>query len=150
MTVTMDDCGTIYGLLMEDLKDGEEVIEPLADELYGRTALEPIVDPIDGDKILDAGKLIDSKAIEKIEKSNVYQVMVRSILTCEAEKGVCAMCYGLNLASNRASLIGDAVGIVAAQSIGEPGTQLTLRTFHIGGTASRLIEQSEMKTKKSE
>ena len=148
MTVTMDDCGTIYGLLMEDLKDGEEIIEPLADRIYGRTALESIVDPIDGTKILDAGKLIDSKAIEKIEKSNVYQVMVRSILTCESEKGVCAMCYGLNLASNRASLIGDAVGIVAAQSIGEPGTQLTLRTFHIGGTASRLIEQSEMKTKK--
>jgi DNA-directed RNA polymerase subunit beta' len=148
MTVSMDDCLTIHGLLLEDLKDGEEIIEPLLDRIYGRTVLEDVIDPINGNKVLDAGDLIDHNLISKVENSNVYQVLVRSILTCESEKGVCSRCYGLNLASNRLSLIGDAVGIIAAQSIGEPGTQLTLRTFHIGGTASRLIEQSEMKTKK--
>lgn len=149
VTVSMPDCGTIQGLMVEDLKDGEEIIEPLIDRIYGRTTLDPIIDPIDNNEIFPANEIVDHNIIDEIEKSNVYQVRVRAILACEAEKGICGKCYGLNLASNRPALLGDAVGIMAAQSIGEPGTQLTLRTFHIGGTASRLIEQSEMRTKKA-
>ncbi len=148
VSIVYDDCGTIQGVVMEDLKEGEEVIEPLIDRIYGRTALEPIIDPVDGTEIASAGTLIDQGVIDKIEKSNVYQVRVRSILTCEAESGICAQCYGLNLAVNRPALIGDVVGIMAAQSIGEPGTQLTLRTFHIGGTAARIVEQSEVSARK--
>jgi len=149
VTVFHDDCGTIQGMVFEDLKEGEEIIEPLIDRIFGRTTLEQIVDPVDGTVISDANTIIDNKIISKIEKSNVYQVKARSALTCESEKGICKKCYGLNLASNREALIGDAVGIMAAQSIGEPGTQLTLRTFHIGGTASRIIEQSKMTTKRA-
>jgi len=149
VTISMPDCGTIQGLLFEDLKDGEEIIEPLIDRIYGRTTLDPIVDPIDGTELVKANEIIDHNLIDTIENSNVYQVKVRAILSCEAEKGICGKCYGLNLASNRPAVLGDSVGIMAAQSIGEPGTQLTLRTFHIGGTASRFIEQSEMRTKKA-
>jgi len=149
VTISMIDCGTIQGVVMEDLKEGEEIIEPLSDRIYGRTTLEPIVDPIEGKEIVHANELIDLRIIDDIEKSNVYQVKVRSILTCEAENGMCARCYGLNLALNKPATMGDVVGIMAAQSIGEPGTQLTLRTFHIGGTASRIVEISEIRSKKA-
>ncbi|MFQ6609479.1 MAG: DNA-directed RNA polymerase subunit beta', partial [Fidelibacterota bacterium] len=149
VTISMMDCGTIQGVVMEDLKEGEEIIEPLSDRIYGRTTLEPVIDPLDGKEIVPANELIDLHIIDDIEKSNVYQVKVRSILTCEAENGICARCYGLNLALNKPATMGDVVGIMAAQSIGEPGTQLTLRTFHIGGTASRIVEISEIRTKKS-
>ncbi len=144
VTVTMNDCKTVQGLLLEDLKEGEEVIEPLEERIIGRYALEAIVDPINGSEFVKAGELIDESKVNEISKSNVYQVKVRSVLTCEAPHGVCIACYGINLASHKEPKIGDAVGIMAAQSIGEPGTQLTLRTFHIGGTASRIVEQSHM------
>jgi len=149
VTISMLDCGTIQGVVMEDLKEGEEIIEPLSDRIYGRTTLEPIVDPIDGKEIIGANELIDLNINDEIDKSNVYQVKVRSILTCEAQSGLCARCYGLNLALNKPATMGDVVGIMAAQSIGEPGTQLTLRTFHIGGTASRIVEISEIRSRKA-
>ncbi len=148
VTISRDDCGTIQGVIMEDLKEGEDIIEPMIDRIFGRTTLEPVIDPIDGNKIVDADVLIDYNIAQKIEESNVYQVKARSILTCEEERGICKKCYGINLAVNRPVLIGDVVGIMAAQSIGEPGTQLTLRTFHIGGTAARIVEQSETTTKR--
>ena len=146
--ITKDDCGTIQGIWVEDLKEGEEIIEPLIDRIYGRISAEEIIDPIDGTKFIESGILIDQEIASKIEKSNVYRVKIRSVLTCELVKGICQSCYGLNLATNRNTNMGDTVGIMAAQSIGEPGTQLTLRTFHIGGTASRIVESSDMKAKK--
>jgi DNA-directed RNA polymerase subunit beta' len=144
VTVSLEDCKTVQGLLLEDLKEGEEIIEPLNERIIGRYALENIIDPIDNTKFAKAGELLDENIVALIVDSNVYQVKVRSVLTCESSHGVCMRCYGLNLASNKEPKLGDAVGIMAAQSIGEPGTQLTLRTFHIGGTASRIIEQSHM------
>ncbi len=148
ITVAEEDCGTIQGLWMEDLKEGEEIIEPLIDRIWGRFSLEKIIDPITGNKIADVGDLINFETLDDITKSNVYRVKVRSALTCESMSGICQTCYGLNLATNRLAQVGDAVGIMAAQSIGEPGTQLTLRTFHIGGTATRIAEQSSVICKK--
>ena len=148
ITVSEEDCGTIQGLWMEDLKEGEEIIEPLIDRIWGRFSLEKIIDPITGNKIADVGDLINFETLDDITKSNVYRVKVRSALTCESMSGICQTCYGLNLATNRLAQVGDAVGIMAAQSIGEPGTQLTLRTFHIGGTATRIAEQSSVTCKK--
>lgn len=148
ITISENDCRTIQGLWLEDLKEGEEIIEPLADRIWGRFSLEKIGDPITGKKIASNGDLIDFEILDKIKTSNVYRVKVRSVLTCESMKGICQKCYGLNLATNRLAQIGDAVGIMAAQSIGEPGTQLTLRTFHIGGTATRIAEQSNVTSKK--
>ena len=144
VTITMEDCKTVQGLLLEDLKEGEEIIEPLDERIIGRYALESVIDPIDNTKFAKGGELLDEQIVNSIAESNIYQVKVRSVLTCEASHGVCMRCYGLNLASNKEPKLGDAVGIMAAQSIGEPGTQLTLRTFHIGGTASRIVEQSHM------
>lgn len=148
VTITMDDCGTVQGLLLEDLKEGEEVIEPLAERILGRFAQDAVIDPVDATVFAELNGLLDVEVVDEIEKSNVFQVKVRSVLTCEAPHGVCIKCYGLNLATNRDAKTGDSIGIMAAQSIGEPGTQLTLRTFHIGGTASRIVEQSHMDTKR--
>ena len=148
ITINEEDCGTIQGLYLEDLKEGEEVIENLEDRIWGRYTTEEVVDPISGDIIAKNDDLLDFAKINDIKASNVYRVKVRSVLTCESLSGVCQKCYGLNLATNRVAQIGDAVGIMAAQSIGEPGTQLTLRTFHIGGTAARIIEQSNVTSKK--
>ena len=148
VTISMLNCETFQGLMLEDLKDGEEVIEPLSERIVGRYALEDVVDPINGEIYVKKGSVIDEKSIDILSTSNVYQVKVRSVLTCESPRGVCSMCYGLNLASNRPVMVGDAVGIMAAQSIGEPGTQLTLRTFHIGGTASRIVEQSHTESRR--
>ena len=148
ITISEEDCGTIQGLWLEDLKEGEEIIEPLSDRIWGRYLLEDITDPINNKKIIKKNSLIDFDALSKITNSNAYRVKVRSSLTCESLVGVCQKCYGLNLATNRLAQNGDAVGIMAAQSIGEPGTQLTLRTFHIGGTATRIAEQSHVATKK--
>ena len=139
---------SIQGLYLEDLKEGEEVIEVLEDRIWGRYTTEEVIDPISGNVIVKNDELIDFTKINNIKASNVYRVKVRSVLTCESLSGVCQKCYGLNLATNRIAQIGDAVGIMAAQSIGEPGTQLTLRTFHIGGTAARIIEQSNVTSKK--
>ncbi len=138
------DCGTILGLRIGDLKEGEEVIEPLRDRILGRVAAEDVYDPETGDVIVEAGELIDETKADKISDAGIETVYIRSVLTCEAERGVCAKCYGRNLATGKLVDIGEAVGVMAAQSIGEPGTQLTLRTFHIGGTASRIAAQSQV------
>lgn len=137
------DCGTIMGLHVSDLKEGEEVIEPLKDRILGRVTSEDIYDPDDGEVLIEAGQCIDEDVADLVVSKGIETVGIRSVLTCEAERGVCAMCYGRNLATGQVVNQGEAVGVMAAQSIGEPGTQLTLRTFHIGGTASRIAAESE-------
>jgi len=147
VTVMSDDCGTILGLDMTALKEGEDIIEPLADRIVGTVALEDVYDPIDGELLVEAGVLILEAAADAIEAAGLQMVKIRSVLTCEAKRGTCKMCYGRNLATMQMVDTGEAVGIIAAQSIGEPGTQLTLRTFHIGGTASRIAAQTQRKSK---
>ncbi|MFS8638481.1 MAG: DNA-directed RNA polymerase subunit beta', partial [Gemmatimonadota bacterium] len=147
VTITEEDCGTVLGIEMTALKEGEDIIEPLKDRIVGNVALEDVYDPIDGELIVKAGELIDEDAAEAIEDAGIQGVKIRSVLTCEAKRGLCRMCYGRNLATMEMVDIGEAVGILAAQSIGEPGTQLTLRTFHIGGTAARIAAQTQRKSK---
>ena len=147
VTITMDDCGTIQGVIMQDIKEGENIIEPLYDRIIGRYVVDDVVDPIDGTIFVKSNQIVTQKIAEEIEKSSVRQMKVRSVLTCEADVGICVKCYGINLATTNLAKHGDAIGIMAAQSIGEPGTQLTLRTFHIGGTASRIVESSHMEAK---
>jgi len=142
--ITEDDCGTILGLNIGALKEAEEVIESLKDRILGRVALEDVIDPITNEILVRAGEEIDEEAATRIDESAIETVRIRSVLTCESKRGVCAKCYGRNLASGKMVDLGEAVGVVAAQSIGEPGTQLTLRTFHIGGTAARIAEQSQV------
>jgi DNA-directed RNA polymerase subunit beta' len=141
------DCRTILGIRIGDLKEGEEVIEPLQDRILGRVAAEDVFDPDSGETIVEANTLIDEKTAEEIAAKGIDTVRIRSVLTCESRRGVCAYCYGRNLATGNVVRMGEAVGVMAAQSIGEPGTQLTLRTFHIGGTASRIAAQSQVTTK---
>src|SRR5687768_2924121 len=153
VTITEEDCGTIMGLEVGALKEGEDVIEPLAERIVGNVAAEDIEDPHETDEsgrptmLAEAGQLIDEETAQHVEDSGLETVKIRSVLTCEAKRGLCRMCYGRNLATMAMVDIGEAVGIIAAQSIGEPGTQLTLRTFHIGGTAARIAEQTARKTK---
>jgi DNA-directed RNA polymerase subunit beta' len=147
VTITSDDCGTILGLEMVALKEGEDIIEPLPDRIVGNVALEDVYDPIDGELLVAAGELIEEDAAEAIEAAGIQVVKIRSVLTCERKRGLCQMCYGRNLATMQVVDIGEAVGILAAQSIGEPGTQLTLRTFHIGGTAARIAAQTQRRSK---
>ena len=153
VVVTEDDCGTILGLDVSALKEGEDVIEPLAERIVGNVAAEDVEDPHEMDEsgrrrlLIEAGKLIDEDTARDIEESGLETVRIRSVLTCEAKRGLCRMCYGRNLATMSMVDLGEAVGIIAAQSIGEPGTQLTLRTFHIGGTAARIAEQTSRKSK---
>ncbi|MBU8934754.1 MAG: DNA-directed RNA polymerase subunit beta' [candidate division Zixibacteria bacterium] len=141
------DCGTILGLEVSAIKEGEEVIISLADRILGRVLLEDVYDPISEELIVSAGSQIEEHEAEAIEEAGVEKVHIRSVLTCESKYGVCAQCYGRNLATMKMVHIGEAVGVIAAQSIGEPGTQLTLRTFHIGGTAARIAEQSQVEAK---
>ena len=147
VVVYEDDCGTINGILVSDLKEGEEIIEPIADRILGRTILDDFIDR--GKVIVKSGSVISEKEAELIGDSGVENIRIRSVLTCDTKRGICAKCYGWDLSLHKLVDIGTSVGIRAAQSIGEPGTQLTLRTFHIGGTASRGIEQSEMKNKRA-
>ncbi len=147
VVITSEDCGTILGLEMTALKEGEDIIEPLADRIVGNVALEDVYDPIDGELLVEAGTLIDEDAAEAVDDAGIQMVKIRSVLTCESKRGVCRMCYARNLATMKIVDIGEAVGILAAQSIGEPGTQLTLRTFHIGGTAARIAAQTQRKSK---
>ncbi len=140
--VTEDDCGTLNGILIEAIIEGEETVVSLKERIIGRVALDNIVDVITDKVIVEAGHEINEKMSEAIEQSGIERIRIRSVLTCEAKRGVCAKCYGRNLTTGKLVELGEAVGIIAAQSIGEPGTQLTMRTFHIGGTASRVIEQS--------
>jgi DNA-directed RNA polymerase subunit beta' len=135
------DCGTLMGSDISSLKEGEKTIEPLRDRIVGRTAAEDVIDE-KGEFICEAGQLIDLNLATAIEEAGVETLKIRSILTCRAKRGVCALCYGYNLAEDKLVDIGEPVGVMAAQSIGEPGTQLTLRTFHIGGTASRTAVQN--------
>ena len=135
------DCGTKKGIEVSDVKDGKEVIEGLAERLVGRYALDEILDPHTGEVIVENGRMITDKDAEKVVKSGIKKVKIRSVLNCESEFGICAKCYGANLATGEECNIGEAVGIIAAQSIGEPGTQLTMRTFHTGGVAGDDITQ---------
>ncbi len=153
VTITEEDCGTIQGLEVAPLKEGEDVIEPLSERIVGNVAAEDVEDPHQRDDsgrpliLVEAGNLIDEDTARDIEEAGIEEVKIRSVLTCEAKRGLCRMCYGRNLATMNMVDLGEAVGIIAAQSIGEPGTQLTLRTFHIGGTAARIAEQTARKSK---
>ena len=142
VVVTEQDCGTERGIIVRPVVDGGNVIVSIGERILGRTILEDIVHPESGEVLVHAGKLIDENDVDVVEKAGVEQVKIRSVLTCECEHGVCAACYGRDLARGTPVNIGEAVGVIAAQSIGEPGTQLTMRTFHIGGAASKSAEQS--------
>jgi DNA-directed RNA polymerase subunit beta' len=153
VTVTEEDCGTILGLEISPLKEGEDIIEPLSERIVGNVAAEDVEDPHERDEsgrptlLVEAGQLILEETARAIEDASIESVRIRSVLTCEAKRGLCRMCYGRNLATMSMVDLGEAVGIIAAQSIGEPGTQLTLRTFHIGGTAARIAEVTARKSK---
>ena len=141
------DCGTLRGLEATAIKKNEEEVETLHDRILGRTSVEDIYHPLTGELIVSGGEQIDETVAAKIQESPIERVEMRSVLTCEAKKGVCVKCYGRNLATGRMVEIGESVGIIAAQSIGEPGTQLTLRTFHVGGTASNISSESSVVSK---
>ncbi|MBN1871690.1 MAG: DNA-directed RNA polymerase subunit beta' [Candidatus Omnitrophica bacterium] len=145
--VTEEDCGTINGITTSAIIEGDEVVVSLKERIVGRVALDNIVDIISDTVIVKAGEEITEEKAEKIEESGIEKIRIRSVLTCDSKRGVCIKCYGRNLATRRMVELGEAVGIIAAQSIGEPGTQLTMRTFHIGGTASRVVEQSYIESK---
>jgi DNA-directed RNA polymerase subunit beta' len=141
--ITEPDCGTILGVKTSAIKEGEEIKESLGERCLGRVAADDVLDPSTGDVVIEAGDLIDEETAELLNNSAIETVEIRSVLTCESKRGVCSKCYGRNLASGKLADMGEAVGVMAAQSIGEPGTQLTLRTFHIGGVASRIGEQPQ-------
>ena len=145
--ITEEDCGTLRGLVCTELKNNEDVVATLGERILGRVSVHDIVDPQTGEIIVAAGEEINDAAAERIEKSPIESVEIRSVLTCEAKHGVCAKCYGRNLATHRMVQKGEAVGVIAAQSIGEPGTQLTLRTFHVGGVASNIAAVSSVTSK---
>jgi len=145
--ITEDDCGTLRGINVSALKKNEEVVEKLGDRIVGRTSLQDVYDPITGELLVKSGELINELIADKIENSSVETVEVRSALTCESKRGICAKCYGRNLATGKDVQMGEAVGVVAAQSIGEPGTQLTLRTFHVGGIAGNISEENSVISK---
>jgi DNA-directed RNA polymerase subunit beta' len=147
--VTEDDCGTLNGITVQAITEGNEIVVSLSERIVGRVVLDNIVDIITDEVIVEQGQEVSEEKAEMIEKLAIEKIRIRSVLTCEAERGVCIKCYGQNLATGRLVEKGEAVGVIAAQSIGEPGTQLTLRTFHIGGTASRIIEQSFIKARNS-
>ncbi len=146
--ITEKDCGTDDGIHVTALVEGGEIISPLEERILGRTAAEDIKDP-DGNVIVKAGQEIDEDAVDRILNAGINRVKIRSVLTCQTKFGVCAACYGRDLARGEPVEIGEAVGIIAAQSIGEPGTQLTMRTFHIGGTATKTVEQAVLESKGS-
>jgi DNA-directed RNA polymerase subunit beta' len=145
--INIEDCGTLRGLTATALKNNEEVVESLYDRILGRVALNDVIHPLTGEVIVKSGEEITETYAKIIEESPIETVEIRSVLTCESKTGVCAKCYGRNLATGKMVQIGEAVGVIAAQSIGEPGTQLTLRTFHVGGTASRGASESSIKAK---
>ena len=144
VVVNVEDCGTINGIDYAAIKDGDEITVHLADRIVGHYTIERVVHPITGELICDVNSYIDSSLAKKIEEAGVEKVKLRTVLTCEAQHGICVRCYGQNLARNKIVEIGEAVGIISAQSIGQPGTQLTLRTFHSGGTASKATEDNHI------
>ncbi len=143
------DCSTVNGITVSEIVEGEEVVVSLNERITGRVALDNIVDIVTDEAIVKTGEVITEEEADKIERLGLEKIRIRSVLTCEAERGVCAKCYGVDLATRKSVEIGTAVGVIAAQSIGEPGTQLTMRTFHIGGTASRVAERAFIKTRES-
>jgi DNA-directed RNA polymerase subunit beta' len=147
VVVRSEDCGTLRGLVVTALKDNEEVVESLFERILGRTCLHDIYNPVTGELLAAAGSELTEELASRIDASPVEQVEIRSVLTCETRHGVCEKCYGRNLSSGRMVQKGEAVGVIAAQSIGEPGTQLTLRTFHVGGTASKIASESQIVAK---
>jgi len=147
MVVNEDDCGTINGISYSSIKQGEEIVEALKDRVIGRFTLERVKHPITGELIVDVNEEITEDVAQAIDAAGVETIRIRTVLTCEAKYGVCRKCYGRNLATNRAVDIGEAVGTIAAQSIGQPGTQLTMRTFHIGGVATKVSEESRITLK---
>lgn len=147
VVVIEDDCQALEGIEMMPLVEGGEVIEPLGDRILGRVTLEDVLDPISDEVIVAEGEEITEKLVDKIEEAGVERVKIRSVLTCQTHSGVCIKCYGRDLSRGHKVNIGEAVGVIAAQSIGEPGTQLTMRTFHIGGAASRRAEQSTLENR---
>jgi DNA-directed RNA polymerase subunit beta' len=144
VVIRENDCGTLDGIEVESLVEGGEIIESMKERILGRVALEEIRDPFSGDVIVKGNEEIDEGLADRIEDIGIDRVKIRSVLTCKSKQGVCALCYGRDLARGRLVNVGEAIGIIAAQSIGEPGTQLTMRTFHIGGTASRRAEQTTL------
>ena len=147
MVVNEEDCGTLRGLSVQALKDNEEIVESLFERILGRVSVHDIYDPITEELIVESGAEITEEVAVKIDETSIEEVEIRSVLTCETKQGVCAKCYGRNLASGRMANMGESVGVIAAQSIGEPGTQLTLRTFHVGGTASNIAVDANIKAK---
>lgn len=147
VVVNEEDCGSLRGLIVSDLKDNEEIVESLYERVLGRVSVHDIYDPITEEFIVASGDEITEEVAKKIENTNIEEVEIRSVLTCETKQGICGKCYGRNLASGKMVQKGEAVGVIAAQSIGEPGTQLTLRTFHVGGTASNIAVEATVKAK---
>ncbi len=147
VVITEEDCGTLRGIATSALKDNEDIIEPLSDRIEGRMSLHDVYDPVSDELLVGAGEEITNNIAAKIEEAGIETVEIRSVLTCESKRGTCVKCYGKNLATGYLAQRGDAVGIIAAQSIGEPGTQLTLRTFHVGGVAGSAAVESTMLAK---
>jgi DNA-directed RNA polymerase subunit beta' len=144
--ISEQDCGTVDGIYVGSIVEAGDIIEPLRDRIVGRVSLEKIKD-YEGNVIVDVNQEITEELASAIQSAGIERVKIRSVLTCESKRGVCIACYGRNLASGRTVELGEATGVIAAQSIGEPGTQLTMRTFHIGGTASRVSEQSRLEAR---
>ncbi len=147
VVINEEDCGTLRGIAISALKDNEDIVEPLYDRILGRTSVHDVYNPVTDELIIGAGEQITEEVAHTIEESGIETVEIRSVLTCESKRGVCVKCYGLNLATGYLAQRGDAVGIIAAQSIGEPGTQLTLRTFHVGGVAGSATVDSQLAAK---
>jgi len=149
VSIEEDDCGTLNGVWIEPLLDGSETIQPLNERIVGRFALDDLYIPGREAPLIDAEEMISAETADKVVEAGLPGLMIRSVLTCQSRRGVCARCYGMNLATGKLVEKGEAVGIIAAQSIGEPGTQLTMRTFHIGGAASRQVESTDIKLAES-
>jgi DNA-directed RNA polymerase subunit beta' len=147
MIITEDDCGTLRGLIVQPLRDNDEIVEPLSERILGRVSVHDLYDPITDQLIVEAGSEIDDEVARIVDDSTIEEVEIRSVLTCETRRGVCAKCYGRNLSTGNMVQEGESVGVIAAQSIGEPGTQLTLRTFHVGGTASNMAVEASVLAK---
>lgn len=145
--ITEDDCGTVNGITVGAIREGADIMEPLKDRIVGRVALDNVTDVLTDEIVVHSNEEISEELAERIEAAAVEKIRIRSVLTCQTRFGTCAKCYGWNLGTGKLVELGETVGVVAAQSIGEPGTQLTLRTFHIGGTASRVVEQSRIEVK---
>ena len=147
VVVSIEDCNTLRGFEVRTLKENDEVIDSLFDRIVGRVSLLDIHHPETDEIIVKAGQEINEDNAKIVEEAGIESVEIRSVMTCESKQGVCAKCYGRNLATGRPVQAGEAVGVIAAQSIGEPGTQLTLRTFHVGGTASNIAQDSQLISK---